>query len=65
MATLSAAQHNPVIKTMYDRLRDAGKPVKVARCAVARKLLPIAWAVVTKQTTFDPNFGQSSSAQPA
>lgn len=65
MATLSAAQHNPVIKTMYDRLREAGKPVKVARCAVARKLLHIAWAIVTKQTTFDPNYGKSPSTQPS
>jgi Transposase IS116/IS110/IS902 family len=38
MATLSAAQHNPVIKAFYTRLRAAGKPEKVARCAAARKL---------------------------
>ncbi len=29
MATLRAAQHNPAIKRCYDRLRAAGKPVKV------------------------------------
>ena len=38
MATLSAAQHNPMIKAFYTRLRTAGKPEKVARCAAARKL---------------------------
>ena len=54
MATLSAAQHNPVIKTFYGRLRAAGKPEKVARCAAARKLLHIAWAVVKKDQAFDP-----------
>ena len=56
MATLSAAQHNPMIKTFYTRLRAAGKPEKVARCAAARKLLHIAWAVVTKAQDFDPNY---------
>ena len=61
MATMSAAQHNPVIKTFYTRLRAAGKPMKVARCAAARKLLHIAWAVVTKQQRFDPAFQPGSS----
>jgi transposase len=56
MATLSAAQHNPMIKAFYTRLRAAGKPEKVARCAAARKLLHIAWAVVTKAQWFDPNY---------
>jgi transposase len=53
LATLSAARYNPVIKAFYDRLRAAGKPAKVARCAAARKLLHIAWAVVTKGADFD------------
>ncbi len=56
MATMSAAQHNPVIKPFYHRLRTAGKPMKVARCAAARKLLHIAWAVVTKGQPFDPHY---------
>jgi len=56
MATLSAARHNPVIKTFYTRLRAGGKPEKVARCAAARKLLHIAWAVVKKDQPFDPNY---------
>ncbi len=53
MATLSATQHNPVIRPFYQRLRDAGKPMKVARCAAARKLLHLAWAVVTKARPFE------------
>ena len=56
MATLSAAQHNPMIKAFYARLRAAGKLEKVARCAAARKLLHIAWAVVTKAQWFDPDY---------
>src|SRR4029434_3938327 len=58
MATLSAAQHNPVIKAFYTRLRETGKPEKVARCAAARKLLHIAWAVVKKDQRFDPKYAQ-------
>ena len=56
MATLSAAQHNPAIRTFYTRLRARGKPVKVARCAAARKLLRMAWAVTTKEQGFDPTY---------
>ena len=56
MATLSAAQHNPMIKAFYTRLRAAGKPEKVARSAAARKLLHIAWAVVTKGQWFDLSY---------
>jgi hypothetical protein len=58
MATLSAARHNPMIRAFYTRLRAAGKPEKVARCATARKLLHIAWAVVTKAQEFDPYYAQ-------
>jgi transposase len=56
MASLSAVRYNPVIRAQYQRLRAAGKPVKVARCAAARKLLHIAYAVVTKRERFDPNY---------
>jgi hypothetical protein len=31
-------------------------PAKLARCATARKLLHIAWAVVTKKQDFDPEY---------
>ncbi len=56
MATLSAIQHNPIIKAFYHRLLARGKPKKVAVCAAARKLLRIAWAVATKQQPFDPTY---------
>lgn len=64
MASLSAAQHNPVIKVFYDRLRAAGKPMKVARCAAARKLLHLAFAVITNKEDFDPLYTQKQQ-QPA
>ena len=31
--------------------------MKVARCAAARKLVHLAWAVVTKRQPFDPSYG--------
>jgi transposase len=62
LASLSAARYNPVIKPFYERLRAAGKPPKVARCAAARKLLHIAWAVVTKECDFDPAYAERSRA---
>ena len=54
MATLSAARYNPVIRPFFQRLRLKGKPFKVAYCAAARKLVTLAWAVVTKARPFDP-----------
>lgn len=39
MATLSAARFDPVLKSFYQKLLKAGKQNKVARIAVARKLL--------------------------
>jgi transposase len=65
LATLSAARYNPVIKRFYDRLRAAGKPVKVARCAAARKLLHLAFAVATNQEDFDPLYQAKSQQQAA
>jgi transposase len=56
LATLTAARFNPPLKVFYERLRAKGKPSKVARCAVARKLLHLAWAIGTKQTLFDAQY---------
>lgn len=56
MATLSAAQHNPIIREFYMRLVSQGKPKKVARCAAARKLIHLAWAIVNKQQPFNPHY---------
>ncbi len=46
MAALSAGRWNPVLRPFYMRLRERGKPAKLAHCAVARKLVHLAWAVV-------------------
>jgi len=65
MATLSAIQHNPVIKAFYQHLIAKGKAKKVAVCAAARKLLRIAWAVASKKQAFDPDYAQRHVARAA
>ena len=52
MATLAAARYNPSLRAFYQRLRAAGKPMKVARCATARELLHLAWEMVKKQEPY-------------
>ncbi len=65
MATLSAARDNPMIKSFYTRLRAAGKPgapwAQVARCAAVRKLLHLAFAVVTKRQDFAVSYQKPPS----
>lgn len=39
MAALAATQHNPILKAFYQRLRQNGKPAKLALTAVMRKLV--------------------------
>jgi len=43
--TLAAVRFNPAVREIYRRLKENGKPEKVARIAEARKLLLIAHAV--------------------
>jgi transposase len=50
MATLTASRCNPVIKAMYERLRAAGKPFKLALTACMRKLLTILNAMIKNNT---------------
>jgi transposase len=61
MASLSAARHNPVIRDFYQGLLARGKPKKVAHVAAARKLVHLAWAVVTKQRPFQLPFPSTST----
>ena len=41
MASLVAIQHNPALTRFYRRLREAGKPARLALVATMRKLLTI------------------------
>ena len=38
MAAFNAVRSNPILRVFYQRLRDVGKPFKVALIATARKL---------------------------
>ena len=50
MAAVSAIRYNPDMKRFYERLRQRGKPGKVALVAVMRKLLLTLIAVIARQT---------------
>jgi transposase len=50
MSALVAARYNPVIKAFYRRLRQGGKPAKVALTACMRKLLTILNAMLKHHT---------------
>jgi transposase len=58
MTAIASVRSNPIIRRFYPRLRQRGKPAKVALCACARKLILIAWAVVAKRQLFDPEHEQ-------
>jgi len=49
MATLVATRHNTLIAAYYRKLRDAGKPAKVAIVACMRKLLTVLNAILRDQ----------------
>ena len=46
---MNAARFNPVLRPLYQRLREAGKPPKLAFVAVARKLLTILNAIARER----------------
>ncbi len=50
MSALSAVRYNPVLRAFWTRLREQGKPPKVALVACMHKLLTILNAMVKHQT---------------
>jgi len=54
MVVLNAARCNPWLRQYYERLRDAGKPGKVAVIAAMRKLLAAVWRVAKHRRPFVP-----------
>lgn len=55
MAAIASVRSNSTIRCFYRRLRQSGKPAKVALCTCVRKLILIAWAVVSKCQLFAPD----------
>lgn len=58
MAVISATRFNPAIRALYRRLREAGKPPKVALVACMRKLLTIANAILRDGVPWSADLAQ-------
>jgi len=56
MCALSACRFNPLIRRFADRLEARGKSKMTIIVAVMRKLLVLAYGVVTSGRPFDPNY---------
>ena len=54
MPALVAMRFNPDLKAIYDKLRAAGKPAKVALTALMRKLIELANALVKADRIWGP-----------
>lgn len=54
MCSVATMRSNEKLKTYYWKLRDSGKPPKVARVAVMRKMLVMLNAMVRDHATWDP-----------
>jgi transposase len=52
MATAAAIRHNPVLHTLYERLKHVGKPHQVAMTACMHKLLRICNAILRHRTVW-------------
>jgi transposase len=55
LAAMSASRFNPVLQELYQRLRKAGKPPKLAFIAVARKMLTMLNAIARERISWEPN----------
>lgn len=64
IATWSAIRYNKSCKECYERLRQRGKPGKVALVAVANKLVRQAFAVVTSNTSYIDGFVSTKPGNP-
>jgi transposase len=61
LPTQTACIHNPVLRTFYRRLKDAGKTHMVAIVACMRKLLTICNAIIASGKPWDPTFHAATS----
>ncbi len=52
LAAMNASRFNPTMKPIYQRLREAGKPPKLAFIAIARKLLVATNAIARDRTAW-------------
>ena len=61
MCAISAIKFNPECIALYQRMKNSGKPSKVALTAVMNKLLRQLYAILTKKESYVPNFFQKIS----
>lgn len=61
MCAVVAIKYNPDCRAFYNRLKESGKPSKVALIAVANKLIRQLFAVLTKKEAYVPNFCTKAS----
>jgi transposase len=61
MCTRSAVRYNLACKDLYQRLRQGGKPHKVAAVAVMHKLVKQLFACIKTKTTFDNKYHLSKN----
>ena len=59
MCSISAIRYNSACIALYERLREKGKPVKVAMIAVVNKLLKQIFAIVKNNCFYDENFSKN------
>ena len=60
MAALAAVRWNPILRSFWRRLRERGKPPKVALVACMHKLLTILNAMLAHQTSWQPRVAECS-----
>lgn len=63
MAAVTATRYNPILAKFYRRLREAGKPAKVALVATMRKLLTIVNAMLKHQSRWDVEVASTPASQ--
>ena len=56
MAAVAAARTNPDLRIFFRRLRDAGKPFKVAVTAVMRKIIALANTLLREDRLWEPSY---------
>lgn len=65
LAAVGATRSNSELKVFYARLKQRGKPSKVALVALARKLLCVGLAVVKSGRPYHPGYTRPAEAAPA
>ena len=63
MAVTAAVKSNPSCQDLHLRLRQKGKPKKVARLAVVNKLIRQSFAIVKSGKPFDPHFEEKRQTE--